>query len=138
MCKIQIPEKGKLDFYQGNVRELSGKFALLKLWTPCRLHLEGSILLRRVNWQVTFFFVMLSMRHTLWSEHESAYCAIQTGIKQERIKSKDFRTCTKVKQVWVLAVYRVYATLQVTCTCSVGIKFFSNCQPTSLSSIKQM
>ena len=42
---------------------------------------------------------------TLYSEHESAYCAIQTGIKQERIKSTDFRTCTKVRHVLVLADY---------------------------------
>ena len=40
------------------------------------------------------------------AKHESAYCAIQTGmIKQERIKRTDFRTCTKVKHVLVSAVY---------------------------------
>ena len=66
-----------------------------------RRHLEGSILLGWVNWQVAFFFAMPSARRcTFWSEHESAYCAIQTGmIKQERIKRTDFRTCTKVKHV---------------------------------------
>ena len=71
-----------------------------------RRHLEGSILLRWVNWQVTFFFAMPSARHcTFWSEHES-YCVLQTGmIKQERIKRTDFRTCTKVKHVLVSAVY---------------------------------
>ena len=72
-----------------------------------RRHLEGSILLRRVNWQVAFFFAMPSTRRcTFWSEHESACCEIQTGmIKQERIKRTDFRTCTKVKHVLVSAVY---------------------------------
>ena len=72
-----------------------------------RRHLEGSILLRWVNWQVAIFFAMPSARRcTFWSEHESAYYAIQTGmIKQERIKRTDFRTCTKVKLVLVSAVY---------------------------------
>ena len=67
-----------------------------------RRHLEGSILLRWVNWQVAIFFAMPSARRcTFWSEHESAYYAIQTGmIKQERIKRTDFRTCTKVKMYW--------------------------------------
>ena len=75
---------------------------------------------------------------TLHSEHESAYCAIQTGIKQERIKSTDFRTCTKVRHVLVLADYHVHATLQVTYACSVRIEFFSNGQLTPMSDIKQM
>ena len=71
-----------------------------------RRHLEGSILIRWVNWQVAFFFAMPSARRTIWSEHEPAYCAIQTSmIKQERIKRTDFRTRTKVKHVLVSAVY---------------------------------
>ena len=50
-----------------------------------RRHLDGSILLGWVNWQVAFFFAMPSARRcTFWSEHESAYCAIQTGQDKAR------------------------------------------------------
>ena len=78
--------------------------------------MEGSILLRWINWHVTFFFAMPStLRCTFWSEHES----IQTGIYIERAHLKHrFLNLyvTKVIHVLVSAVYHVDATVQVTCT----------------------
>ena len=94
-----------------------------------RQHLEGSILLRWVNWQVAFFFAMSSARHcTFWSEHKSAYCAIQTSmIKQERIKRTDFRTLYKGQTCIGIGCLPCLVT-KCTCTFFVGIKFFSNGQ----------